>query len=98
MSQYDEVAKLNMAEELSKGQRIVEMRDLFTPGIAENGDASYRRFEIRFKAAQVTVIAAILAMIAGAVVVVVKKFKRRQQAEGAGDEDNIRSQTACLIL
>jgi len=38
MSIYNEVVKLNIAEELSKGQRIVETRNLFPSRTAQAGD------------------------------------------------------------
>lgn len=81
MSQYDEVVKLNMAEELSKGQQIIEMRDLFTSGTVENGDASYQQFALRFRVAQFTAIAVMVVMVAGVVVTVIKKLRRRQRLE-----------------
>jgi len=75
MSQYDEAVKLNIAEELAKGQRIVETRDLFPADTAKAGDASYRGFEIRFRIALVTVILAGLVFVGGGGVLVTRKFK-----------------------
>ncbi len=84
MSQYDEAVQLNMDEELSKGQRVVEMRSLFAPNTVEAGDSSYRRFELRFRAFQVAVVAAGLALIVGVVVIVVKKLRGRPRLEETG--------------
>jgi len=36
-----------MEEEFEKGQRVVKMRDFFSPETAATGDAAYQRFELR---------------------------------------------------
>ncbi|MCA9929953.1 MAG: hypothetical protein KC419_15825 [Anaerolineales bacterium] len=91
MSQYDEVVKLNIAEELAKGRRVVATRSLFSPETAEAGDASYRRFELRFRAAQVAVVIGILGLVAGVVTISVKKLKHRKATKG---EKRVHPQTA----
>jgi len=80
MSQYDESVKLNIAEELAKGQHVIETRSLFSDEIAKAGDASYHAFETRFKVAQVTVILVGLGMVGGGVMWIVKKLKMKKQA------------------
>jgi hypothetical protein len=82
MSQYDEVVELNLADELSKGERIVEMRDLFSADTVDAGEAAYRWFEIRFTLAKVVVIGVVLAIIGAAVTFLVRRKKRRSVVEG----------------
>jgi len=79
LSQYDELVKLDLTEEISKGQCVVEMRDLFASDTVDAGQASYRWFELRFKLAIIAVIAAILLLIAGVALFVVKKFRCPQR-------------------
>ena len=76
MSQYDEAVKLNIDEELAKGQRVIEAQSLFPNEIAEAGDASYHAFETRFFTAITIVILTGLGLVGGGVVWIVKKFKR----------------------
>ena len=38
MAQYDEIVELDIDEELAKGLRVVEMRDLFAPDTADAGE------------------------------------------------------------
>ena len=78
MSQYDEAVKLNIKEELAKGQRVIEARTLFPNEIAEAGDASYHAFEIRFRVAQVTVILIGLGMITLGFTILIKKIKKKK--------------------
>ena len=82
MSQYDEVVELNLADELSKGERIVEMRDLFSADTVDAGEAAYRWFEIRFTLAKVVVIGVVLAIIGAPVIFLVRRKKRRSVVEG----------------
>jgi hypothetical protein len=86
MSQYDEAVQLSMAEELSKGQRIVEMRSLFAPSIVEAGDSSYQRFELRFRAAQVAAVATGLTLIVVIAVTAIKKLRKRSYLKEPRDE------------
>lgn len=79
MSQYDEAVKLNIADELAKGQRVIETRSLFSDEIAEAGDASYHAFENRFFAAIAIVILAVLGLVGGGVVWITKKIKTRNK-------------------
>jgi len=81
MSQYDEAIKLNITDELAKGQRVIEARSLLPDEIAEAGDASYHAFETKFRAAQVVVIAIGLGVAGGGVLWIVKKLKRMKKAE-----------------
>jgi hypothetical protein len=50
MSQYNEAVRLNIADELAKGRRVVDARDLFSTSTAKAGDDIYHSFEIRFSA------------------------------------------------
>ncbi len=75
LSQYDELVELDLDEEISKGQRVVEMRDLFTSNTVDAGQVSYRWFELRFKIAIIVVVAAILVLMAGVAVFIVKKLR-----------------------
>jgi hypothetical protein len=79
MSQYDEAVKLNIADELAKGQRVIETRSLFPNKIAEAGDASYHAFETRFKGALVAVILTGLGLAGGGIVWITKKIKMRSK-------------------
>ena len=81
ISQYNEVVRLNIADELVKGYRVVDARDMFSASTAKAGDASYHSFEVRFTLVKIVVILAGLALILTGVVIVVKKFKRHQQAK-----------------
>ena len=56
MSQYNQAVRLNITEELAKGQRVVETRSLFPADTSQTGDASYHRFETRFRVVQAAVI------------------------------------------
>lgn len=76
MSQYDEAVKLNINEELAKGQRVIETRSLFPDDITEAGDASYHAFETRFFVAIALVILVGLILIAGGTVFAIKKLKK----------------------
>jgi hypothetical protein len=80
MSQYDEAAKLNIADELSKGRRVVNARDLFSVETAAAGDISYQRFETRFRVAQTTVIVVALGLIGAGIFWVGKKLMKSTQA------------------
>jgi len=76
MAQFDEVVNLNISEELSKNQRIVELRELFSQETREAGDDAYKRFDTRFKGVQAAVIAGLLILVGGGSILVVKKLRR----------------------
>lgn len=78
MAQYGEAVHLDLEQELTKGQRVLEMQDLFAPDTVEAGQAAYRQFETRFTAVKVAAVLAILALLAGCAVLVVKRLKGRQ--------------------
>ena len=78
MSQYDEAVKLNIAEELAKGQRVIETRSLFPSNIAKAGDASYHAFETRFRVAQVTVILLGLTLLIFGFTIAIRKIRNRK--------------------
>jgi len=78
MSQYDEAVKLNIAEELAKGQRVIDARSLFPSNIAKAGDASYHAFETRFRVAQVTVILLGLTLLILGFTIAIRKIRKRK--------------------
>lgn len=82
ISQYNEAAKINIAEELAKGQRVVETRDFFSPQTAQDGDDAYQKFETRFAAAVVAVIVSILVLIGGGITVLIKKRRLAKNLKG----------------
>lgn len=84
LAQYDELVDLDVAEELSKGQRIVEMRDIFSSDTVDAGQSAYRWFETRFTILKIAVVAAILVLIAAVCVFVVKKFRGQRRVEDIG--------------
>lgn len=88
MSQYNEVAEIDMEEEFKKGQHVVEMRKFFSPETAEAGDDAYRRFELRFKSAVGGVITAATGLLLGTVYVLVRKVKKTRLRDA---ETRIRS-------
>lgn len=78
MSQYNEAVKLNIADELAKGQRVIEARLLFPDDIANAGDASYHAFEARFFAAIALVILTGLGLIILGFTIAIKKIGRER--------------------
>ncbi len=81
MSQYNQAVKLNLAEELAKGQHVVETRDLFPKEIVEAGDAAYHQFEIKFRLAQISVILIGLVLFSVMIMFGIKIVKRRRDRE-----------------
>ncbi len=77
MSQYREPAILNIDEELAKGQRIVDARDLVSASTASDGDVSYKQFETRFFAAIIAVILTSLSLVVGSAIWIVRKLLGR---------------------
>jgi hypothetical protein len=51
LSQFNEGITLDLQTELSRGQRIVPLKDYFSPSTIAAGDAAYEKFERRFFAA-----------------------------------------------
>lgn len=79
MSQYDKAVKLNIDDELAKGQRVIETRSLFPDNIAKAGDASYHAFETRFRVVQVAVITIGLGLMTLVFTIVMKKIRRGKE-------------------
>ena len=77
MSQYNEIAVIDMEEELSKGQRVVEMREFFSPETAAAGDANYQSFANRFFMAKGVVIAVGILLILGLVFLIARKVQKK---------------------
>ena len=84
MSQYDEIAEIDMEEEFKKGQRVVEMRELFSEETAAAGDAAYQRFAFRFTAAKVGVITLALLLIIGMLFLIIRRVKKRVRTAADG--------------
>jgi hypothetical protein len=76
MSQYNEIAEIDMEEEFDKGKRVVPMRELFSEETAAAGDAAYQRFAFRFNSAKVGVITLALLLIIGMVFLIIRRVKR----------------------
>jgi hypothetical protein len=77
MSQFDEMVEIDMEEEFSNGARVVDMRDYFSPETVTAGDAAYQRFENRFTAAKIGVVAVGVLLIIGVITLVVRYFRTR---------------------
>jgi len=77
-SQYDEAIKLNIANELAKGQHVIETRSLFLDEIAKAGDASHSKFESRFFAAISVVI--LIGLVIGILgfTIAIRKIRKRK--------------------
>ena len=75
LDECTELVELDLTEELSKGERIAEMQDLFTSDTVDAGQAAYRWFEARFTLSKIAVVAAILFLIAGVVVFVIRRLR-----------------------
>jgi hypothetical protein len=78
MSEYNEAVKLNIAEELAEGQRIVDAGDLFSEDTARAGDASYQKFETRFFATIAVVIITVLGLVVAGIAFAATKLKRKK--------------------
>jgi hypothetical protein len=82
MSQYGERAELDMAAELAKGQRVVEMRSLFNRDTIKRGDEDFNRFELRFTIYKIAVVALGILVLASIVTIILLiRKKRRKQHE-----------------
>ena len=80
MSQFNEVAVIDMTEEFQKGQHVVAMREFFSPETAAAGDAAYQRFALRFKSA----IAGVLTLGAGMLLLIVRLIVKIIMRKGTG--------------
>jgi hypothetical protein len=76
MSQFYEIAEIDMEEEFQKGKRVLEMREIFSQETAAAGDAAYQRFAIRFMIFKVGVITLALLLIIGVVFLISRRIKR----------------------
>jgi len=80
MSQYDEAAKINIAEELKKGKRVIEARSLLPDDVEKAGDASYHAFETRFRVAQVSAILLALGLAGIVFLLLIRRTRGRNQS------------------
>jgi hypothetical protein len=78
MSQYDEIAVIDMEEEFAKGQRVVEMRDFFSPETAAAGDAAYQQFAARFQLIVISAISVSALLILLMVYLIARKLRSRK--------------------
>jgi hypothetical protein len=76
MSQYGETVEIDLHEELKYGSRVVDMRDLFSPEVAASGDDAYRRFEVRFAAAVIGLVAVLVGGLGLGVWLIVRRRTR----------------------
>lgn len=77
-SQFDEMVEIDMEEEFSKGERVVDMRDFFSSETVKAGDAAYQRFENRFAATKVGVVAVGVLLLVSVFILLVR-FIRKQK-------------------
>jgi len=66
MSQFNETIHFDITVELGKGERIVEMRDLFSKETVEAGDTAYRHLnnrELRRQIGAFVALAGVLAVL-----------------------------------
>ena len=80
MSQYNEIAEIDMEEEFKNGQRIVEMREFFSEETAAAGDAAYQAFAFRFKAAVVGVITLAFLLVLGITYSIYRRVKMKKSS------------------
>ena len=78
MSQYDEMAEIDILKELEQGQRIIDMRTLFSPGTVEAGDNAYKKFEAKMKIAIIAVFVVGGIIITGIIILIAKRRKRKK--------------------
>ena len=78
MSQFDETVEIDLDKEISKGERVVEMREFFNPETAKAGDAAYQRFAVRFMFAKIIVMMVLFLMIIG---VLYWSFRARERKQ-----------------
>lgn len=79
MTQFSETIHLDIVEELQKGARIVEMRDLFSKETVAAGAAAYRQLEIRTALGKIGALVACCGVI-GVILITVKKIKKSRNA------------------
>jgi hypothetical protein len=79
MSQFNEIAVIDMEEEFEKGQRELEMRELFSPETAAAGDAAYKAFAARFLAFKIGVIAIPGLLILGSIYLIIRKSRSKRK-------------------
>jgi hypothetical protein len=72
---------LDLAAELAKGQRVVEMGKLFSSDTVDAGQAASGQFETSFALAKAAAAVAVLGLAAGSVVLVVLALRRRRMRE-----------------
>jgi hypothetical protein len=77
MSQFGETAEIDLNEELLKGQRVVEMREFFSPETAKAGDEAFQMFAIRFMLAKILVIIILFLLMMGVIYLGYKIRERR---------------------
>ncbi|MFW9993901.1 MAG: carcinine hydrolase/isopenicillin-N N-acyltransferase family protein [Candidatus Odinarchaeota archaeon] len=77
--QFEEVVKINLAEELAKGERVIPLIDLFSRETRNIALAEYRAYQLRAFVAEVISITALVTDIACLTILAVKLVKRRKE-------------------
>jgi penicillin V acylase-like amidase (Ntn superfamily) len=77
MSQYQEMIAIDIAEELAKGTRVVDMREMFSEETVLAGDKEYRWFEIRSTLPIISIFIIALTSITILVFNIIKKIKKK---------------------
>jgi hypothetical protein len=78
MAQFNEAAVIDMEEEFSKSQRVLEMREFFSPETAAAGDANYRSFANRLLMIETVVIAVGILLVLGMVILIARKVQKKE--------------------
>lgn len=79
--QFEEVAELNPIDEIAKGERILQIRDLFSQETRDRALAEYRAWQMKDKMTTIIFIAAISFDIGCVIVLIGKMGKYRQKEE-----------------
>ena len=85
MAQYNERIELDISDELAKGQRIIEMKELFSQSTVETGDAAYKRFELRFTGAKIAFVLAVLIIAVALSAFVMQKSRKGKLPKSSGE-------------
>ncbi len=75
-SQFNEMAEIDMHEEFSKGERVVDMRDFFSNETVKVGDAAYQRFENKFTATKIVAVAVGVLFLVGVFLLLVRLIRK----------------------
>jgi len=65
MGQFNETAVIDIQEEFTKGQRVVDMREFFSPETKAAGDSAYQSFAKRFLLAKIGFVSSLVFLLIG---------------------------------